>query len=150
MGYDVDKIAPPGAGAGWKPEVGDMLAGTITYVGDLTGDNYDRTAIERKLRIDIAVDGDDEKVQSIWPVIDSDIHGDGFPKADAKAIAAAVRAADAKAIEVGGTLAIKRIEDEETKRGMAKRWVAEYKPPTAPAPAPAEDDRAATAQSLLG
>lgn len=149
MGYDVDKIAPPGSGTSWKPEVGDMLAGTITYVGDLTGDNFDRTATERKLRIDIAVDGDEDNMQSIWPVIDSDIHGDGYPKADAKAIAAAVRAAGANAIEVGGTLAIKRIEDEETKRGMAKRWVAEYKAPDVK-PALTSDDRAATAQSLLG
>lgn len=170
MGYDIDNIAPPGSGNSWKPEVGDKLAGTITYIGDLTGPNYDQTATERKLRIDIAVDGDEENVWSIWPVIDTDINGDGYPKADAKAIAAAARAAGAKTLEVGGTLAIKRVEDEETKRGRAKRWVAEYRPPaadaglleglagetsTAPAPAPAPaapsvEQRAAAAASLLG
>lgn len=148
MSYDVDKIAPPGSGASWKPEVGDQIVGTITYVGDLTGPNYDRTATERKLRIDLDI-GDGE-VQSIWPVIDTNINGDGYPKADAKAIAAAVRAADVRAIEVGGRLAMKRLPDEPTDRGPAKRWHAEYEAPSATAAPPAAEDRASTAASLLG
>lgn len=147
MGYDIDNIAPPGSGGSWKPEVGDMIVGEITYIGDLTGDNYDRTAIERKLRIDLDVEGE---TVSIWPVINTDIHGDGYPKADAKAIAAAARKAGASSLEVGGRLALKRIEDEETKRGMAKRWHAEYEMPPKGQEAPSVDERAETAASLLG
>lgn len=121
----VDQIASPTADA-WKPEIGDTLKGIITYIGTQTGDSYDKKRQEEKLKI--VVDSA-EGERAIWATTNTDIDDGGWAKRDAKALAAAVRAAGETQLLVGGTLAMKRVEDVQTERGAAKNWVAEYKPP---------------------
>lgn len=145
MSIDVDDIAPP-SGNAWKPEVGDKVQGTIIYAGtsvrlsQFTGKN------EESIRIDLAVDGGE--VVSVYAVKNTDTDGGGYAKRDAKAIAAAVRAAGSRSLEVGGTLAMKRITDVPTDRGAAKAYVAEYKAP-AKAPEVADDSNDGAVSGLI-
>lgn len=133
-GYDVNDIAPPTGGDYWQPEVGDTIAGTITYVGSYQRqNNWGKT--EDNLRIDLEQD-DGETL--IWTVVtNADVEGEGYAKRDAKAVAAAVRAAGQSKLEIGGRLGGQRLADVETKMGMGRDFVAQYRPPAATAPAPA-------------
>ena len=135
-GLDITDIAPP-TGDAWRPEVGDTVKGTIVYVGTSERVSQFSGKTERSLRIDL----DTETGQStVYATLSTDIDGGGYAKRDAKAIVAAVRAAGSTKIDVGGTLAIKRIADIPTDRGAAKAFQAQYKPP-ADTP-PAADDGA--------
>lgn len=138
-GIDVNDIAPP-SGTAWKPEPGELLKGVITYAATSHRDSYDKTKTEESLRIDLELD--DGETATVYATTNTDIEGGGWAKRDAKAIAAAVRAAGETRLELGGTLAIKRVADAETERGAAKDYVAEYQPPAAPV-TPAADTGAA-------
>ena len=127
MSISVDDIAAPSADA-WKPDIGETLKGTVTYAGTMTGESYDKKRTEEKLRI--VVQSDDGEA-TIWATTNTDINDGGYAKRDAKAIAAAVRASGSKSLEVGGTLAMKRVDDVPTDMGAAKAFVAEYVPPAA-------------------
>ena len=129
MSLTIEDIAPP-SGNGWKPEVGESVKGVVTYAGSFQRESSFSEKTEEVARIDLDVDGE---AVTIWATASTDIHGDGYPKRDAKAIAAAARAAGASAIEVGGVFAMKRVEDVPTKRGPARDYVAQYEPPAAPA-----------------
>lgn len=130
MSIDVDDIAPP-SGNAWKPEVGDKVVGTILYAGTSTRLSQFTGKNEESIRIDL--DTGNGEVVSVYAVKNTDTDGGGYAKRDAKAIAAAVRAAGQRSLDIGGTLAMKRIADVPTDRGAAKAFVAEYKAPTAPA-----------------
>lgn len=146
-GYDLDAYSAPATGDAWKPEIGDTIKGTVTYVGDMTKVSQFSGKEERTLRVDLSTDNGD---RTIWATLCTDIEIDpatdrpkGYPKRDARAIAAAVRAAGETAIKVGGTLAVKRIADVPTDRGPAKAFQAQYKPPAAqPAEVAGTDDGA--------
>lgn len=123
----IDDIAPPTSGNAWKPEIGDVARGEITYLAvQAPRPSYDKKKMEQELRIDL-VEG--EETVTVWATINNDVEGDGYPKRDARAIAAAVRAAGAAELEVGGYLAIQRVEDVPTSFQPAKDYVAEYRPP---------------------
>lgn len=142
-GIDVTDIAPP-SGDAWKPEVGDIAKGIIVYAGTSVRKSYDGSKDEESLRIDL--EDDQGNTVTVYATTNTDVNGGGWAKRDAKAIAAAVRAAGQTRLEIGGTLAIKRIDDVNTDRGAAKAYQAEYQPPKA-APAAAEsagDDGAVT------
>jgi len=144
MSIAVDDIAAPSADA-WKPEVGETLKGTVTFAGTTTGPSYDQKRTEEKLRI--VVEGDDGEA-TIWATTNTDTDGGGYAKRDAKSIAAAVRASGAKSLEVGGTLAMKRVDDVPTDMGAAKAYVAEYQPPAAGA-AVSEDEADGAVSGLI-
>lgn len=146
-GYDLDSYSAPATGDAWKPEIGDTIKGTVTYVGDIIKVSTFSGKEERTLRVDLdTADG----TRTIWATLCTDTDIDpqtnapkGYPKRDARAIAAAVRSAGETAIKVGGTLGMKRIDDVPTKAGNAKAFQAQYKPPaTPPADTPAGDDGA--------
>ena len=139
-GIDVTDIAPP-SGDAWKPEVGDLAKGIIVYAGTSVRKSYDGSREEESLRIDLETDSGD--TVTVYSTTNTDVNGGGWAKRDAKAIAAAVRAAGQTRLEIGGTLAIKRIDDVSTDRGAAKAYQAEYQPPKAAAD-PAGDDGAVT------
>lgn len=138
-GIDINDIAPP-SGNAWKPEVGDKVVGIITYAGEQIRDSYDKKRREKSLRIDLDVSGGtgDTEPVSVYVTTNTDVDGgNGYAKRDAKAIAAAVRAAGCKRLEIGATLAMKRVDDVPTDMGAAKAFVAEYKPPAVAPPEPA-------------
>lgn len=144
-GIDINDIAPP-SGNAWKPEVGATVKGTIVYAGETVRDSYDKSKRERSLRLDLATDDGDVTVYVTTctdVALDDNGNPKGYAKRDAKAIAAAVRAAGCSRLELGGTLAMKRIDDVPTDMGPAKAFVAEYKAPEAKAE-PAENGGAVT------
>ena len=148
--YDIGEIAPE-SGTAWKPEVGDGIRGTIVWIGDSIRDNFDKTAQERSLRIDLDTG---TGTMSVYPVICNDIAIDpatgkpkGYPNRLAKAVAAAVRAAGATQLAVGGTLAVKRVEDAPTKASPAKDFRAKYEPPVAGVSVDFDDTPAPTVSS---
>lgn len=158
----IDDIAPPTSGNAWKPNVGDIARGEITFLQvQAPRPSFDKKKMEQELRIDLA-DGDE--TITVWATINNDVEGDGYPKRDARAIAAAVRAAGATELEVGGYLAIQRVEDVPTSFQPAKDYVAEYRAPkpagvavssllgpTDTAPAPTETPASAPSlKSLIG
>lgn len=145
-GIDVTDIAPP-SGDAWKPEVGDIAKGVIMYAGTSTRKSYDQTRDEESLRIDLETDTGD--TVTVYATTNTDVIAGGWAKRDAKAIAAAVRAAGCTRLEIGGTLAIKRIEDVPTDRGAAKAYNAEYKAPAATADTGAGDDSSGAVTGLI-
>lgn len=150
MSVPIGDIAPP-SGDPWRPEIGDIAKGVITYAGTSERVSQFSGHTERTLRVDLDADGDNT---TIYATVDTNVNGDGYPKRDARAIADAVRAAGATHIEVGGTLAIKRVDDHPTEKGPAKAYQAQYKPPavTVPADTPSVSEEPATAavDDLLG
>lgn len=149
--FDVDTIAPPSGGNAWKPQIGDLVKGVIVYAGLMPPrDSFDGKKKEQSLRIDLDVTGGTGTADpvSVYVVVNADVEGDGYAKRDAQAVAAAVRAAGEKRLTVGGTLAIKRIEDAETKMGKARNYVAEYQPPTT-TPEPAADAAGGAVTGLI-
>lgn len=132
--FSVNDIAPemPAGSPAWRPEVGDSVSGTITYIGKLPPrPSFDGSKQEQSVRIDL--DTADGEV-SVYVVVNNDVEGDGYPKRNARAVAAAVRAAGCTDLEVGGKLAIQRVEDVPTKAGKANDYAAVYKPPAALVP----------------
>ena len=144
--FNVNDLAPemPAGAPAWKATaVGDHVSGTVTYIGKLPPrPSYDGTKQEQSVRIDL--DTDDGEV-SVYVVVNSDVEGDGYPKRNARAVAAAVRAAGCTDLEVGGKLAIQRVEDVPTKAGKANDFTAVYKPPPARTPLAAVVDEPAPA-----
>lgn len=147
--YDIGEIAPE-SGQAWKPEIGDEVDGTIVWIGDNVRPNFDKTADERSLRIDLETS---TGIVSVYAVTCNDIAIDektgkpkGYPSRLARAIAAAVRASGSQQLVVGARLRAKRIDDVPTKASPAKEFKAKYEPPAAgvpvdfdePAPAPAK------------
>lgn len=145
-GIDVTDIAPP-SGDAWKPEIGDLAKGVIIYAGTSVRKSYDGTKDEESLRVDLETDGGD--TVTVWSTTNTDVEGGGWAKRDAKAIAAAVRAAGCTRLEIGGTLAIKRVDDAPTDRGAAKAYNAEYKPPAATVDTGAGDDSSGAVSGLI-
>lgn len=134
MSFSIDDIAG-NAGTAWKPEVGDMVKGTVLYVSSQVRTSNFSGLDEESMRVDL--DTGNGEVVSVYATKCTDTSIDpatgkprGYAKKDARAIAAAVRAAGSTAIENGATLAIKRVADVPSKLGAAKAYVAEYKPPT--------------------
>ena len=124
----VNDIAPPTADA-WKPAVGDTVKGVITHISEFVKDNFERTGKEKSMRV--VLEQDDGEPIAVYAVLDND-YPSGGPKKDARAIAAAVRAAGETELLEGGILAIKRIDDvPSVTPGMspAKAYAAEYKAP---------------------
>lgn len=133
--FNVNDLAPemPAGAPAWKATaVGDAVSGVVTYIGKLPPrPSYDGTKQEQSVRIDL--DTADGEV-SVYVVVNNDVEGDGYPKRNARAVAAAVRAAGCTDLEVGGKLAIQRVEDVPTKAGKANDFAAVYKPPAALVP----------------
>lgn len=130
--FNVDELAPPSGGNAWALDVGESVAGTVTYVGKMPArPSFDGKKREQSVRIDLDT-GDG--TTSVYVVINADLDGDGYAKRDARAVAAAVRAAGCTDLEVGGKLAIQRVEDVDTKMGRARDYSAVYKPPAAASP----------------
>jgi hypothetical protein len=130
--FSVDEIAPPSGGNAWDLQVGEAVSGTVTYVGKMPPrPSYDGKKREQSVRIDLDT-GDG--TTSVFVVINADVDGVPYPKRDARAVAAAVRAAGCTDLEVGGRLAIQRVEDVDTKVGKARDYSAVYKPPAAASP----------------
>lgn len=128
----VDDIAPPSSGNTWKPEVGESIAGIITYADTFTGDDFDKKRRQRTLRLDIEDAAGD--TWTIYAVTNADLDGDGYPKRDARAISDAVRAAGCATLEVGGRFGMRREADiPADKPGLSptKTWSAQYQPPAA-------------------
>jgi hypothetical protein len=146
QGFDVDTIASPNPGNAWSPNIGDTVKGVIVHASlQAPRDSFDKKKLEQSLRIDL--DGDDGTV-TVYVVVNNDVEGDGYAKRDARAVAAAVRAAGCQRLEIGGTLAVKRVEDAPTTYGSAARdFVAEYKPPAA---APVEPERVSDGGAVIG
>ncbi len=158
---DVNAIAPPSSGNVWKPQVGDVARGEIVFLRvQAPKPSYDKKRMEQELRIDL-VEGD--TATTVYVTVNNDVEGDGYPKRDARAVANAVRAAGASQLEVGGYLAMQRVNDVPTQAGEAKDFAAEYRAPKpgvgvgliapepgtpAPAPAPVAAPAPAPAPSL--
>ena len=124
---NVDEIAGPAGGNAWKPEVGDVAKGEITYLAkQAPKQSYDKKKMEQSVRIDLT-EGDE--TVNVYITTNTDIDNGGYPKRDAQAVAAAVRAAGATELQVGGYLAIQRIDDVPTDFQPAKDYVAEYRAP---------------------
>lgn len=145
-GIDVADIAPP-SGDAWKPDPGDVAKGVIVYAGTSVRKSYDGSKDEESLRIDLETD--DGATVTVYATTNTDVNGGGWAKRDAKAIAAAVRAAGSTRLEVGGTLAIKRVDDVDTDRGAAKAFNAEYQPPAATVDTGAGDDSSGAVSGLI-
>lgn len=127
--FSVDELAPPSAGNAWDLKVGEAVSGTVTFVGKMPPrPSYDGKKREQSVRIDLDTG---EGTTSVYVVVNADVDGDPYPKRDARAVAAAVRAAGCTDLEVGGRLAIQRVEDVTTKAGQARDYSAVYKPPAA-------------------
>lgn len=141
---NVDDIAAPQADA-WKPAIGETVKGTITYVWAGERTSYDGSKTEKQLRI--VLDTGDAEV-TIYATMNTNVNGDGYAKRDAKAIAAAVRASGASTLEVGGTLAVKRVDNVPTDKGEANVYVAEYQPPAA-SQAPTADQADGAVSGLI-
>lgn len=152
---NIDEIAGPAGGNAWKPEVGDVAKGEITYLAkQAPKPSYDKKKMEQGVRIDLT-EGDE--TVNVYITTNNDIDGGGYPKRDARAVAAAVRAAGATELQVGGYLAMQRVDDVPTDFQPAKDYVAEYRAPkpglgvksligdAEPTPAPA-----ASVRSLIG
>ena len=130
---DVDDIAPPSSTNIWKPEVGEAIAGIITYADTFNGTDFDGVVRQRTLRLDI--EADDGESHTIYAVTNTDLDSDdGYPKRNARAISDAVRAAGVRTLEVGGRFGMRREADIPPKKaGMSpsKAWSAQYQPPAA-------------------
>lgn len=135
MSIDVNTIGSPSADAFRFNTIGDTVTGTIVYAGTRQRENRFNGNDENILHIVLATDDGD---RSIYPVIDTNVGGDGYPSRMARAIADAVRAAGETRLAEGGRLVVRYNEDIPTDKGNpAKGFVAQYKPP-----APDVDDPA--------
>lgn len=130
MGTDLSgmNIAPP-PGEPWKPEIGEKISGKILWSGTFAQENYNKDGNELRLRIDIETDSGDKV--SIYTTMNTnaDDPDSGWPKRDARAVAAAVRATGAITLEDGARLTMARLGDADTKKGRAKDFTAVYEPP---------------------
>ncbi len=140
MSLHVDECGPPSAETFKFENVGDMVKGKILYV-----DKFVRTSeftdLEERVA-HIVLETDNGEPRSIWPILNTNVHGKGWASRLAKAIGAAARTKGSEVVEVGAMLAVKHDKLIPTDRGHdAKGFVAQYEPP----PAPADDDTAAAA-----
>lgn len=140
---DIDTIAGPDGDSFKFENVGDIAKGVIAHVDTSERENRFNGNMELVLRV--ALEQDDGETIIIWPVLNTNVDGDGYASRMAKAIAAAARAAGATKIEAGGTLAVKFDREQATEKGNpAKVYVAEYHPPATPAADDDADDGAVT------
>lgn len=139
-GVPVDEIGAPSAEAFKFTEIGDTCKGVVTYAGKMVRENSFNGLDEETLLITLLTsDGE----RAIYPVTNTNVNGDGYASRMAKAIAAAIRKADSRTLEVGGTLAVKFSEEHPTTKGNpAKGFQAQYKPPAAPVKDDDADDGA--------
>lgn len=133
MSISIDDIAGPDGDSFKFTDLGDTAKGTILHAEQSRRESQFTGKTEEVLRI--SLEADDGSTLIIWPVTNTDVHGDGYATRMAKAIAAAVRAAGQRTLEIGGTLAVKYVKDQPSEKGNpAKIYAAEYKPPTNPTP----------------
>ncbi len=133
MSIDVNDIGTPTAEPFKFNRIGDTVTGTITFAGMKTRENKFNGNDEEVLLIVLATDDGD---RSIWPVTNTNVHGDGYATRMARAIADAVRASGARRLEEGGRLVVRYSNDIPTDKGHpAKEYEATY---TAPEPGPAD------------
>jgi hypothetical protein len=140
MSLDISDIgggSTPSAEA-WKPQVGDVLKGKVTFVADRPFVKWDDMRAKTLATVKIIV-GD----RAIYPrthISDSRTARsvdelDRSPDRLMRAIATAVHAAGTTRLEEGGTLAIKRLDDapvEINGRAFhAHEFAAKYTPPAA-------------------
>jgi hypothetical protein len=132
MGVSIKDIAAPSSGDSWDPQVGDTVVGDITFVKMMAPKlNFNKDKLEQEIRIDLLEDNG--HTTTIWAVTNTDTEGDGYPSRLARAIATGVRNGGADELEVGGRLAVGRIQDvppSQPGRHPAKEYVAEYRPPS--------------------
>jgi hypothetical protein len=120
--YDVDDIAPP-SGDSWQPEIGDKVAGKIISLREQVRDNkFGKT----EKNILIFLEQPDGSVIIVSITVNADVHGEGYPKRNAKAVGEAIRQAGAKRLEEGANLAIARIDDYPSNAGPAQDFKAKY------------------------
>jgi hypothetical protein len=137
MSINVDTIAGPDGDSFKFGSIGDIAKGIIIHAEQMRRESQFSGNVEEVLRISLETDTGDTLI--IWPVTNTNFNGDGYATRMAKAIAAAVRAAGQRTLEIGGTLAVQYSRDIPTDRGNpAKGYVAEYKPPVV-APPVADD-----------
>ena len=133
MSISIDDIAGPDGESFKFNEVGDTAKGVIVHAEETTRESQYSGKDEKVLRI--SLEQDDGEITIIWPVTNTDVNGGGYASRMAKAIAAAVRAADRKTLENGGTLAVRFDGEKPSDKGNpAKLFVAQYKPPTVSEP----------------
>ena len=110
-------------------EIGDTVTGKVVHFGTFTSDNKFKPGQRDEILV-ISLEQADGSVLKVWPVIKTDMEGDAYADRMAKAIVAAIKAADKKALEVGATLAVKYSEAIPTKFPKpARGYQAEYRPP---------------------
>lgn len=136
MAYSLSSIAPK-TGDIWKPNVGDVLSGTIVFVGDSIGDDFDKKGgKQRELRLDVEV-APGVKVtaygtlsSAVDPVTGADLP-DCYPSRFVTTLAEAVeKGGGGTDIEVGARIAMQRVTDVQTSRGQpAKAYYMEYQRP---------------------
>jgi hypothetical protein len=129
--YSLSSIAPK-TGNIWKPAVGEIVDGTIVYVGDLINDDFDKKGgKQRELRIDLEVVGGD-KVTVFGTLSSADLPN-SYPNRLVTAVAEAVERGGGRTdIETGARLQLQRVEDVSTTRGSpARNYVAVYTRPSA-------------------
>ncbi len=135
--FDISGFAPR-TDQWWKPQVGDVIVGTVEYVGQRIKDDFDgKGGKELEIRIDLRQD-DGEIVSvgvcarsSVDPIT-GDPLPDSYTKRNAAAVFDAVRRAGRTTIEPGSRLAIQRLADVPNKKGSgnpAQEFIADYAPP---------------------
>lgn len=133
MAYSLSSIAPK-TGDIWKPNVGDILRGTITFVGDSIGDDFDKKGGKQKeLRVDVEVSPGVKVTvygtlsSAVDPITGADLPG-AYPSRFVTSLAAAVeKGGGGTDIEIGAQVAIQRVADVPSPRGQpAKDYYAEY------------------------
>ncbi len=129
-----DEVTPSSHNA-WKPEQWESITGEVTFVGTSIGDNFEKTAKVRQLRVDILQPSG--VPATIWAVVCSDIndpeeaYADRLARAIAKAVEDAVPGGDMS--YPGSHLTVQRLGDiPPSKPGYnpAKDFVATFQPPT--------------------
>ncbi|MEM7342460.1 MAG: hypothetical protein AAF467_27730 [Actinomycetota bacterium] len=146
MSIDINDIAGPDGDSFKFTDRGDKVAGTIIHVDETVRENQFNGNNEKVLRITLDTD-DGTKI--IWPVTNTNVDGDGYASRMAKAIVAAIRAANATTLEVGARLGVEYYDDQDTDKGNpAKLYRAQYKPPTTTA-ADSGDEAAVVADDLV-
>lgn len=147
MGFDIDKATTKGNPTFKFGSIGDGFVGVITDVADgVTGKNdkgEDETYIVLQVEISKAKGGDREdkdspttdvpagETRSLW--LRYEVAGRAGYTALTRTIAAAVKEAGSKAIEVGAELTVKHTElgpkQDDPKKSRAKLYTAAYKAP---------------------
>jgi hypothetical protein len=134
--YSLDSIAP-NTGTIWKPMVGEVIDGMITYVGDVINDDFDKKGKQREVRIDLETSGGKVTVYGTLASAVDPVTGDPLPDAYPSRLVTVVAEAIEKAggsrkvgIETGARLQLQRIQDVATTRGQpAKAYAAVYTRP---------------------